>query len=88
MTGGRIKFRIPKLPAGSYMTVKVTAPTTSLLLKYLPNGRYFPLLVGGKNSGELFVTCQFLAYWLSTCELRDLRNVFASKFNSGFFPCT
>lgn len=56
MTGGRIKYRIPKLPVGSYMTVKLTTPTTSLLLKYLPSVHYFLILVGEK----MVVNCLLL----------------------------
>lgn len=43
-----MRYGILKLLASSYMTVKLTTPTTSLLLKYLPCAYYFPLLVGEK----------------------------------------
>lgn len=43
-----MKYRIPALPGSSYRTVKLTTPTTSLLLQYLPCAHYFPLLVDEK----------------------------------------
>lgn len=55
MTGGRIKYRIPKLPESSYMTVILSTPTTSLLLKYLPYAHYFPILVDEKMVGHCYL---------------------------------